>query len=157
MEALVASLMLWIGANSAYDTMNMPPPEIQIMSPAQLTEEYYSGSGFPADARPDVDPRVMALYDFEAPPHGRIYVIDPALTEGARAGEDPLENPVFQERLLHELVHHAQRLSGAYDDFLCPAEGELEAYRLGGLFLKRRHAEDPLPNRAFWARIYSRC
>lgn len=157
MDTLVASLMLWIGANSAYDTNALPMPHVQIMTPAQLTAEYYTSSGLPAAARPDIDPRVMALYDFEAPPHGRIYIIDPALTEGMRPGEDPLDNPVFQERLLHELVHHVQRLSGAYDEFKCPAQGEIEAYRLGGVFLERRHADDPLPNRAFWARIYSRC
>lgn len=157
METLVASLMLWIGANSAYVTTGVPAPEIRLVTPAQLTQEYYAGSGLPASARPDVDPRVMALYDWEAEPHGRIHIIDPALTEGMRAGEDPIENPVFQERLLHELVHHVQRQSGAYAHYQCPAEGEREAYRLGGLFLKRHHAEDPMPNRAFWARIYSRC
>jgi hypothetical protein len=50
-----------------------------------------------------------------------------------------------------------QYRTGAYDRFLCRAEGEVDAYRLGGLFLRQRHVEDWLPNRAFWARVYSRC
>jgi hypothetical protein len=125
------------------------------MTPAEITAEYYDAAGVAAASRQAVDPRIMALYAFEDGPHGAIYVIDPALTEGA--DDDPLGNPIFQERLLHELVHHVQRHTGAYDRFACPAEGEVDAYRLGGLFLKQRRVEDPLPNRNFWARVYSRC
>lgn len=67
------------------------------------------------------------------------------------------ENPILTERLLHELVHHLQFQSGATDSYLCPAQGELEAYRLGGLYFKQRYIEDPMPNRRFWAHVYSRC
>jgi len=155
MSETVAFLIHWIALNSDYATANLPSPKVVTMTPAEITAEYYDEAGLALADRRGVDPRIMALYAFEDGPHGTIYVIDPALTEGA--GDDPLGNPIFQERLLHELVHHVQYRTGAYDRFLCRAEGEVDAYRLGGLFLRQRHVEDWLPNRAFWARVYSRC
>ena len=44
-----------------------------------------------------------------------------------------LEDPVFQEQLLHELIHHVQYQTGATADFPCEAFGEMEAYLLGGV------------------------
>ena len=38
--------------------------------------------------------------------------------------EEWLGTPIFQEQLLHELVHHVQYQSGAVDQFPCPADGE---------------------------------
>lgn len=67
------------------------------------------------------------------------------------------DDRVLTERLLHELVHHLQFQTGVNKTFKCLAYSELEAYRLGGLYFKRRHIEDPMPNRNFWAPIYSRC
>jgi hypothetical protein len=157
MEDLAALLLFWIGANSDYDTRNLPLPEIVEMSPRELTDEFYGGSGLRGAQRPSVDPRIMALYSTDEGLHGRIYIIAAHLTDGLQPGEDPLENPVFQERLLHELVHHVQHRTGAADAYLCNAAGEMEAYAMGGAYLDAIHADDPLPNRNFWARIYSRC
>jgi hypothetical protein len=155
MPELVAFLMRWITLNSGYDTQDVPQPDIFMMTPAAITAEYYDAAGVDPASRRPVDPRVLALYSFEDGPHGAIYLLapDPAETPA----DDPLDDPYFQERLLHELVHHVQRHTGAYDRFLCRAEGEIDAYRLGGLFLRQRRVEDHLPNRNFWARVYSRC
>lgn len=111
MPELVALLFQWITLNSAYSTGNLPPPAVVAMTPAEITAEYYDVSGIVAASRQPVDPRIIALYAFEDGPHGTIYVIDPALTECAE--DDPLGNPVFQERLLHEVVHHVQKHTGA--------------------------------------------
>jgi hypothetical protein len=154
MPELVAFLMQWISLNSEYSTIDVPPPEIVLMTPAEITAEYYDAAGVDAASRRPVDPRVLALYAFEDGPHGTVYLLGP---EPADPGDDALGDPYFQERLLHELVHHVQRHAGAYDRFRCRAEGEVDAYRLGGLFLSQRRVEDHLPNRAFWARVYSRC
>lgn len=155
LKTIAVLLMTWIGENSAYDVSCLPLPDIVEMTPTQLTAEAYADVPHlrPADG---VDERVIALYSFDEGPSGTIYVLAPQWAEGAEDG-DPRDNPVFQEWLLHELVHHVQRVSGAYAAFPCRNFGEKEAYLMGGRFLKQRYADDPLPNRNFWAHVYSRC
>ena len=157
MKEVVMALMVWIGQNSPYDTTDMPIPQVVEMSPEELTDEAYSDA---PHMKPEngVDERVWALYNFEEGPHGTIYILAADYTDdGAVPDEPSYMDPVFQERLLHELIHHVQYVSGAYDTFPCRNFGELDAYALGGKFLKQRYARDPLPNRHFWARVYSRC
>ena len=157
MNGLATALMAWIAANSTYDTAIMPIPEIVLMTPIELTAEAYSDT---PDLIPDsrVDDRVLALYSFEDGANGTVYLLAP---EQPNILVDPEElsefDPLFEERLLHELVHHVQRMSGAYDAFPCRNFGELQAYQLGGSYLRQRNVEDPLPNRNFRAHIYSRC
>lgn len=155
-KALAAALMVWIGDNSSYDTRGLPLPDIVEMTPEELTAEAYRDN--PEILPPDgVDERLFALYDFESGSAGTIYLLGPE--SDARLGTEqiPRDDPVYQERILHELVHHVQRLTGAYETFPCRNFGEKEAYFLGGSFLRQNHAEDPVPNRNFWAQIYSRC
>lgn len=156
-EEIVLTLLLWIEANSDYETAGLPPPAVVQMTPEELTAEAYRDNPnlVPASR---VDDRVLALYNFEEGENGTIFVLGAEWTDdGAAPDANPITDPVFQERLLHELVHHVQRLTGAYDAFPCRSYGEREAYELGGAFLKQRYARDPLPNRIFWSRIYSRC
>lgn len=156
METLALALMLWIGNNSPYNTRDMPAPAIIEMTPQALTKEAYSDNPerAPADG---VDERIYALYSFEDGPHGTIYILQAKLTEDVEDYPTPSENPLFQERLLHELVHHTQRLAGAYDRMPCKKFAEKEAYLLGGKFLQQKRVADPMPNRNFWAHMYSRC
>ena len=156
MEEIALLLMLWIGNNTDYNTADIPLPAIVEMTPKEITTEMYTDypDKIPEDG---VDERINALYSYEDGPNGTIYVIDADLTDGAKEYDDPLENPVFQERLLHELVHHAQRLSGELHRMPCRNFGEKQAYLLGGEFLRRQNITDPMPNRNFWAHIYSRC
>jgi len=156
MEMLIEILLAWIGKNSDYDTSALSRPVVVEMSAEQITREMYSDV---PDLVPTsgIDQRVLALYSWDEGTTGTIYIVRAEDTEGAQAGEDPLDNPVFQERLLHELIHHVQFRSGAYDRFPCTSFGEKQAYLLGGLFLKQRHVTDPLPNRNLLAHIYSRC
>ena len=41
MIELAAALLLWIGINSSYDTMNMDPPDIFEIAPLQITAAAY--------------------------------------------------------------------------------------------------------------------
>ena len=156
MDELLAALMLWIGSNSAYSTDSMPLPAVVLATPEELTAEYYADAPRLAPTN-GIDERVLALYAFDDGPYGTVYALD-CRHEGSFSHVlSTCDEPQFQERLLHELVHHVQRLSGAYERLPCRAAGEKEAYRLGGRFLAARHATDPLPNREFWAHVYSRC
>jgi hypothetical protein len=156
MNDLLAALMLWIGANSTYVTADLPLPAVVPMSARELTQEAY---GNVPQLVPDggIDERLLALYAFDDGENGTIYVLDCHTAEAPDPDESPCEYPVYHERLLHELVHHVQQRSGAYAHFPCRNFGEKEAYLLGGRYLKARHVTDPLPNRNFWAHIYSRC
>jgi len=142
LEKLVALLMIWIAENSGYVTASLPAPEVVEMSPREQTLEAYGGD---PEAVPEggIDDRIFSLYAFEDGPNGTIYVLGAKWTEGGAAqDEESWQNPVFQEHVLHELVHHVQRLSGAYDTFPCRNYGEKEAYILGGKFLRQRYVED---------------
>lgn len=172
MEALIASLLLWIGTHTAYNTANMPVPEVRLVSPQEMTLEYYRGTeaAMPASG---IDSRLYALYNYEDTDTGIIFLLDPRLNQDLMVESadtvdlwndrsEPLhrewlDNVVFQEQLLHELIHHVQYQSGKVSEFPCSAYGEKEAYLLGGQFLKLRHSNDPLPNRNILAHIYSRC
>lgn len=150
-------LLSWIGANSSYDTAKVFPPDIIEMSPIEITAEAYTDN---PELIPEgrVDDRVIALYNFEEGKHGTIYVLGADWTDdGTSPNQAPSTDPIFRERVLHELVHHVQRVTGAYRSFPCRNYGEREAYELGGKFLKQNYAKDPLPNRIFWSRVYSRC
>ena len=157
MDSLAISLMAWIAANSSYDTANMEIPKIVQMTAQEITREAYSDHPklVPENG---VDERVFALYSFEDGANGTIYILKAELADDGAAPDEPAwKSPIFQERLLHELVHHAQYQSGAYETFPCKSFGEREAYELGGKFLAERYTSDPLPNRMFLSRIYSRC
>lgn len=156
MTDVLAALMLWITANTGYDTTGMPLPEVIEMTRQELTIEYYTDAPHLIPAK-GVDERIQALYSIEEGAHGRVYILDADLVDGAETGGEPYDNPLFREMLLHELIHHVQHVSGEAESYLCPAQGEVEAYRYGGLYLEQRHADDPMPDRAFWAHMYSRC
>ncbi|WP_424971992.1 hypothetical protein [Dinoroseobacter sp. S76] len=156
MTELLTALMLWISANTAYDTAGIPLPDVIEMTPVELTAEYYTDVPHLIPAQ-GVDSRVQALYSPREGTHGRVYVLAAEWVEGADQDDDPYTNPAFREMVLHELIHHLQFQTGVAETYLCPAQGETEAYAAGGLYLRQMHAPDPLPNRNFWAHVYSRC
>lgn len=153
MEQLAQALLLWISTNTGYSLNNIPIPVIKMMSAQEITQEFYSQQEFLIPAG-GIDDRIYGLYDSTSTSNGVIYLRVDADTE---SGEEIWSSPILQERLLHELVHHVQFQSGAVNDFPCQKYGEKEAYMLGGRFLKQRYANDPMPNRRFWAHVYSRC
>jgi hypothetical protein len=156
MDILVGALLAWIGANSRFETAGIAPPDVVMLAPEALTAEYYSGVPhlLPEDG---VDERLNALYAATDGAVGTIYILHPDVTPDAEHFDDTTENPLWREMLLHELVHHVQWRTGEADTWSCAAAGEREAYHLGGLYLRQVNATDPLPNRNFWAHMYSRC
>jgi hypothetical protein len=156
MESLAASLLIWIATYSSLPATLLRPPPITLLSPEAMTAMYYKESGSSMKA-PEVDPRVMGYFRREGADAGTIYLISPDRVPQASRFLDPLENPIFRERLLHELVHYVQWATGQYSRFVCPAQGELAAYSLGGSYLRSLGVIDPMPNRDFWAPHLSRC
>lgn len=156
MDPLLDALLAWIGDHTAYEVAGIPRPALVELSPEALTRELYADAPqlVPDDG---VDDRLIALYSHDDGAHGTLYVLAPDRVAGAEAFPDPATNPVFQEIVLHELIHHVQWQTGAADTWPCPARGEEEAYTLGGLYLHETGTPDPIPNRGFWARAYSTC
>jgi hypothetical protein len=155
MEALILSLLHWIGAHSEYETARLPAPPVVLLSPAALTARVHGKHGNATEG--DVDPRILGFFSLAAETMGTIYLIRPEETPGADQYADPTENPIFRERLLHELVHYAQHASGDMARFRCPSQGELAAYRLGGNYLRELHVPDPLRHRDWLARAVVQC
>ncbi|MEZ5657027.1 MAG: hypothetical protein R3E83_00370 [Burkholderiaceae bacterium] len=156
MEALLLSLLVWIGTHSTLNVEGVELPKVIEMTPTEITREMYRHSGLTAKT-PEVNERVIALYDPTAADTGTIYVLAAQLAPRAGKYADKLANPYFQERLLHELVHHVQYRTGEIERLPCRAAAEGEAYRLAGRFIRERGLPDPLPNRRFWTYFYSRC
>ncbi len=156
MEPLVLSLLMWLAAHSDYNVTGLPTPQIRLLSPEAMTALYYEQAGAKAGA-PQVDTRIQGYFLWGDGLPGVIYLVDPRDTPGAAKYADPSDNPLFRERLLHELVHFAQRASGASANFPCPTRGEFEAYRLGGTYLRELGVPDPMPMRMRWAQRFSAC
>lgn len=156
MDMLIDALLEWIAANSAYETRTMVHPVVLELSPQDLTREFYSGAPqlIPTGG---IDDRVLGLYAPDDGSHGTIYLLAPANVADAEFFDVPEDNPIFREMLLHELIHHAQWQSGTAATWPCDKIGESEAYLLGGRWLKQRGVTDPIPNRNFWAHVYTAC
>ncbi len=156
MKSLLIVLLAWIDQYSVYDTSGMPVPAVVELSAAALTQRVYryTPEHIPVTG---VDHRLFAFYSWEHGEYGTIFIRPASDTEGSDTYDEPLRNPVFQERLLHELVHHVQYLDGAYERFHCDGMAEAEAYKLGGAFLYQKNVIDPLPNRQQIAYFHGLC
>ena len=149
LEEIVASLLVWISANSGYETEQLIHPAVRLMTAEEITKEYYSGS---IHNPPTVsDPRIYALYAPGDGPKGTIYL------RHTGTNEELQNNIILREALLHELVHHVQWQTGKANGWKCQNEGELEAYMLGAEYLRQQSQQDHLLSRQAWARIYSTC
>jgi len=155
MEILAALLMAWIAEHSDYETRDMPLPAIVELAPEELTREAYADQPelIPADG---VDERIYAMYVFDQGENGTVYVLGRRWVDGKMIHKGQIGSPAFQERVLHELVHHVQHMSGEFDRFPCRNHGEREAYLLGGKFLASQRVRDPLPYRMAMANWRSR-
>ncbi len=156
MELILDALLAWLDVNTKYSTGDVPKPELVELSPAEMTREMYSDAMqlIPSDG---VDERIFGLYSAEIEPSGRIYVVDARYMTDAGKFDDPHDNPIWREIVLHELVHHLQWQSGAVQTWECRNFGELEAYMIGGRYLRQLRVRDPMANRRFEARIRARC
>lgn len=153
MDSLLIALLQWISANSTYNTENIRLPTVIEMTRQEITTEYYTDypNKIPSSG---VDERINALYNSEKE---ILYVLRASLMDDSDEFDTPQENPIWRETVLHELVHHIQWQTGQHKKWQCKRNGEWDAYYLGGKYLKQHFSDDPLPNRRFWANIYSRC
>ena len=149
-ETLMGSLMMWIAANSTYDTANIGQPNVLLVSAKAITAEYYSEAPEHAPVG-GVDPRIKALYTPLEGENGTIYL------RFTGEPDELYDDIVTQEILLHELVHHVQWQAGVAETWRCQNEGELEAYALGAEFLRQESYQDHFLSRRAWAQIYSAC
>lgn len=156
MDLILDTLLAWLDVNTSYRTGDIPKPELIELSPAEITQEMYSDAKqlIPGDG---VDERVLGLYTADRGATGRIYVVGARFLADANKFADPHDNPIWREIVLHELVHHLQWQTGAVQTWKCRNFGELEAYLIGGRFLRQSRVRDPMANRSFEARMHARC
>lgn len=155
MEELASALLIWIAAHSEYAVAKARPPAIVLVDPAEMQAVADTRASALHSSSPGG--RLWGWFERGEGATGVIYLIRPEDTPQAERYADASENPLFRERLLHELVHYAQRVSGSDRTLDCLAQGEADAYRLGGLYLREAGVPDPLPHRRVWARNVSRC
>lgn len=138
MDAMVIALLAWITLNAGLKAPE--PPKILFLPKAGMNELYY-GKSVVKDSTFDL----KAFYDRE----GRtIY-----LPHGWNSA-DLLDNSI----LLHELVHHWQRMNGL--KLSCPAEFERQAIELQSKWLLEQGIANPyqaLGLDAFSVRILLAC
>ena len=115
MKSVIAALMLWISANTNYQT-NFNPPRIVQMSQAALEQKYYQGKANDSH-----------LHAFYSPLNETIYINK----------EFDVNDPFNQSILLHEILHHVQFKNGV--KYRCIAELEQEAYPLQQQYLLEVH------------------
>lgn len=154
MESIVTTLLMWIATHSPYPVANLPPPAVVLMTAERLAAMLPPPA---ADAAPIPPGLVHGLFLAGEGPHGTIYVVRPEDTPRVENYPVPSDNPVFRERLLHELVHYAQHVTGEAATWRCPSQGEYRAYLMGGAYLRESNVRDPLPNRRFAAFVATGC
>jgi hypothetical protein len=153
MEQVAAALLVWIAAHSSYPVAQLAPPPVVLLTPQALIAQVERDEGVAAQHGSDL--RLQGYFKPDSAGGGTVYVIRPEDTPGAAAHADPADNPLFRERLLHELVHYAQAATGRH--FRCRSQGEVDAYALGGQYLKEHGVPDPLPERRLVARMVQMC
>ena len=112
-EQRADELMAWIAANTHYPAVSIP--EIRIVESLPKARIDYGGR------------RLIAAYNYD---HQILY-----LKQGWRS-----HSPVDAGTLLHELLHHAQVVSGIGPT--CVRERELEAYATELRYLRESHSKD---------------
>jgi hypothetical protein len=158
MDHLVMTLLLWLATNSSYQVAEHAPPAVKLLTPAALTALVRERSGIAAEpGEPEVDARLNGMFVPIDGPRGTIYLVRAEDTPRAAEHPVPSDNPVFRERLLHELVHYAQHASGEAANYRCPSQGELAAYRLGSFYLRQLGIADPMRNRRAVAFMQTLC
>tara|TARA_Y100000287_G_scaffold27494_1_gene19246 strand:- start:414 stop:839 length:426 start_codon:yes stop_codon:yes gene_type:complete len=119
MKELIASLLLWIGAETNYN-VDLVHPEIKMMTQIELEHKFYGHDKTPSGT-------LHAFYD---PENDVIYL---------NSNFDRF-NAFDKGILLHELMHYVQDVNGVVGTrFECMRETELEVYPLQKKYLLEVH------------------
>ena len=116
MKEILTALMIWLGANTPFDT-NHDIPKILFVTQAQMEEMFYTGS----NKMPNT---LHGLYDKES---------DTIILSDQWDRRKAWDMGV----LLHEMVHYLQDQNNM--KFRCPAEMEKDAWPIQQKYLKEKH------------------
>lgn len=155
MEGLIDLLLSFVEDHSAYNVAGMDHPVVVEVSRQDLTKQFFRGRAhmMPADG---VEERLNALYVAGRDGPDVIFIVPAEEVSGADYFDNPHDNPLWREILLHELVHHAQNQQGG-ETWSCVSRGEAEAYEIGGVYLETLGLPDPMSNRNIWEDLYESC
>ena len=116
MKEILTALMIWLGANTPFDT-NHDIPNIMFLSQDQMEQMFYKGT----DKMPNT---LHGLYDKESDT-----IIMPDTWDRRKAWDMGV--------LLHEMVHYLQDINN--HEFSCTAEMERDAWPIQQQYLKEEH------------------
>ena len=116
MKEILTALMIWLGANTTFDT-NHDIPNVLFLSQTQMEEMFYKGTG----AMPNT---LHGLYDKES---------DTIILPDTWDRREPWDMGV----LLHEMIHYLQDQNDLH--FNCIAEMERDAWPIQQRYLKEKH------------------
>ena len=116
MKEIITALMIWLGANTPFDT-NHDIPKVIFLPQEQMEKMFYKGK----DEMPNT---LHGLYDKESDT-----IILPDTWDR--------RNPWDMGILLHEMVHYLQDQNGM--KFSCTAEMERDAWPPQQKYLKEQH------------------
>ena len=116
MKEILTALMIWLGANTLFDT-NHDIPNVLFLSQTQMEQMFYKGT----DKMPNT---LHGLYDQESDT-----IILPDTWDRRKAWDLSV--------LLHEMVHYLQDQNDM--DFNCTAEMERESWPIQQRYLKEQH------------------
>ena len=117
MKEILTALMIWLGANTAFDT-NHDIPKVLFLTQTQMEELYY-----PEDQE-KMPNKLHGLYDRES---------DTIILSETWDRRDPWDLAV----LLHEMVHYLQDMNKV--EFECTAQMERDAWPIQQKYLKQQH------------------
>jgi hypothetical protein len=152
MDEIAAALLIWIAAHSPLDASRLQPPPIVLLDAQAIATRDHAGAQAAAGEQ-----RVLGYFAPHEGRNGTIYVLRPERRPGQDDVAAAAADPLFRERLLHELVHFAQHATGQTARFECPMQGEAQAYALGGKYLRQRNVDDPLPHRVMLVAAFTSC
>ena len=116
MKEILTALMIWLGANTPFDT-NHDIPKILFVTQAQMEEMFYTGS----NKMPNT---LHGLYDKES---------DTIILSDQWDRRKSWDMAI----LLHEMVHYLQDQNNM--KFRCTAEMEKDAWPIQQKYLKEKH------------------
>ena len=116
MKEILTALMIWLGANTPFDT-NHDIPNILFMSQDQMEQMFYKGTV-------KMPNTLHGLYDKESDT-----IILPDTWDRRKAWDMGV--------LLHEMVHYLQDINN--HEFSCTAEMERDAWPIQQQYLKEEH------------------
>ena len=134
MKEILTALMIWLGANTAFDT-NHDIPKVLFLTQTQMEELYYPED---QDKFPN---QLHGLYDKQS---------DTIILPDTWDRRKPWDLGV----LLHEMVHYLQDMND--HKFGCTAEMERDAWPIQQRYLKERHDYD-WDYDGLWYAVISTC